>query len=288
MPDSSSKPSSSPAHPFPSDCRTTEAKAFDTEEYWQNRLTRTYDLDGVGFTGMSRSYNRWLYRVRRSNFLRIVGRYNLGASPRVLDVGSGTGFYVDLWREVGVANLLGIDITEVAVQRLQSKYPNFTFVQQDIGDPLLQDDTATFEAISAMDVLFHIVDDVKYDRALSNIYRLLKPGGYLFFTGNFLHSDTVRSQHIVHRSMDATRRFLREVGFVVKERQPVFMIMNEPVDSPSSFIRRLWRLVHRVAAYSEASGYVLGLLLFPLELLMTRLASESPTTEILVCRKPST
>jgi hypothetical protein len=143
-----------------------------------------------------------------------------------------------------------------------------------------------FQAVSAMDILFHIVDDNKYKKALYNIYDLICPGGFFFLSGNFLHSETRRSQHIVHRSLSDARQALQDVGFVILDRQPVFMLMNKPVDSTSGLFKKLWPRIYQYASRSEKSGAILGAFLFPIEMMLTRLFSESPTTEIMVCKKP--
>ncbi len=53
-----------------------------------------------------------------------------------------------------------------------------------------------------MDVLFHIVDDEGYARAIRNLAALLAPGGLLVLTENFLHRDTGRARHEVDRSLE--------------------------------------------------------------------------------------
>ena len=63
------------------------------------------------------------------------------ATLDVLDVGSGTGFYIDLWRRLGVRSVTGSDIAEKAVEELSARYPSNRFVRLDIGaeeDPLAE------------------------------------------------------------------------------------------------------------------------------------------------------
>src|SRR5262245_19081086 len=102
-----------------------------------------------------------MYRVRGAVFDRVVSALK-GATWTgipVLDVGSGTGFYVERWRRTGAA-VTGLDLTEVAVEELRRSFPEIPFVRADIGGALEQIPLPAerFQAISAFDVLFHLVD----------------------------------------------------------------------------------------------------------------------------------
>ena len=107
---------------------------FDVAVYWEERLRNNPGITGVGYTSLGRGYNEWLYRIRRRVFLRLMRslKGNWSAN-RVLDVGSGTGFYIQLWKEIGVKSLVGSDLTEISVLNLRAKYPFDTFHQLDIG-----------------------------------------------------------------------------------------------------------------------------------------------------------
>lgn len=75
----------------------------ELRDFWENRLEDDWTESGVGYRALGRPFNTWMYRVREEVFLREVGR--LGPrGARVLDAGSGTGFYVDLW-EIGRAHV---------------------------------------------------------------------------------------------------------------------------------------------------------------------------------------
>jgi hypothetical protein len=49
----------------------------------------------------------------------------------------------------------------------------------------------------------------------------------------------------------------------------------------------MWNILTRLIRQGEFAGFVLGGCLYPLESLLIRLLQESPTTEIVVCRKPA-
>jgi SAM-dependent methyltransferase len=227
-----------------------------------------------------------LYRVRKRVFRRNVGRLPVDFSQaNVLDIGSGVGFYIERWKELGVKHITGADITQVVVQRLSHKYPDSKFVQVDIGGDDAALEGYTFDIISTFDVLFHIVDDARFARAIQNIAARLKPGGLFIFSDNFLHGEPVRVPIQVSRALTDIEQLLRENNLEVVERRPMFVLMANPIDSNNTFLKLFWRLVAGLAARSEALGFMIGAILYPVELLCTALLRESPTTEMMICRK---
>ncbi len=259
---------------------------FDSREYWEQRLRVNAGLDGVGYLALGQGFNRWLYKIRRHVFLRQVRALNLPfPSMNVLDVGSGTGFYVNLWCELGVRNITGSDLTAIAVERLLQRYPACHFVQMDIADSNAQLADATFDAVSIFDVLFHIVDDKKFSQAVRNLSRFVKPNGFLLLSDNFLHGDPVRVKHHVSRSLEEMEAVLQQVGFDVLLRAPMFFLMNAPVDSESHLLRWHWRCLERLVPLHEIVGTLWGAALYPLEILCLSMAREGPSTEMMICRK---
>jgi SAM-dependent methyltransferase len=145
----------------------TPSPQFDPAAYWERRL-EPFDLGVVGYSGLGLPYNRWLYRVRSFVFRRAVREIGLPRAARVLDVGSGTGFYLAEWQRAGVRELTGSDLTSIAVNALGERYPRVPLVRWDVADePPFP--PASLDAISAFDVLFHIVDDGRYRAALANL-----------------------------------------------------------------------------------------------------------------------
>ena len=256
-------------------------------DYWESRLNETFSLEGVGYLGLGKQYNTWLYRVRRRVFLGVMRQ--VGADyprSRVLDVGSGTGFYVALWQTLGVKDLVGLDITHTARQQLASRFPDYRFFTLDIGAPI-DWPAGSFDLASAFDVLFHIVDDTAYAQAIANLAMLLKPGGWLIFSENFLHGQPRSASHQVSRTLRQIERLLADAGFEVVMRTPFLYLMNAPVDSASRLRTLLWRAIRFIASRGELPGWLIGAVLYPIEVLLVSLCAESPTTEIMVCRRRS-
>jgi SAM-dependent methyltransferase len=254
--------------------------------YWEQRLTRNYSLAGVGWSQLGTGFNRWLYRVRRHLFMETLRPFlNAPGSARVLDIGSGTGFYVDRWHELGVRTVTGTDITQAAVDRLSDRYPADRFLRFDAGAEALPFEPASFDAVSAMDVLFHIMDDERFARAFRNVSRLLKPGGVFVFSENGVHGNELRTSHWVSRPLADIEALLAESGLELQVRRPMFVLLNAPVDSRSRTLNRSWRYVKRLAMTHRALGTAVGAILYPLERALVSRVQEGPSTELFVCRR---
>jgi SAM-dependent methyltransferase len=265
-------------------------RGFHPAEYWERRLAADFTLSGVGFRRLGPSYNRWAYRVRRARFMDMV-RTHVSSPGAVLDVGSGTGFYVACWEEMGAAAITGLDLTRTAVQALQRRYSQHRFVNADIGTNLadlvcagLQ--PAAFDTVSAMDVLFHLVDDEAYARALANVRSLLRPGGLFVCSEMLVHGQPRHAKHCAFRTLPAIEQMLAGAGLELVDRRPLFVLMNDPVDARHGALRALWYAAAAVVGTSDRLGEFVGRRLYPWELLLTRSRRESPTTELVVCRAP--
>jgi SAM-dependent methyltransferase len=263
---------------------------IDVRQYWEQRFEGGPSLATVGWLGLGPTYNQWLYRVRATIFRRRVRRALreqaiAPATARVLDVGSGSGFYIDRWHQLGIRDIQGCDLTTAAVEKLRETYAEHTFAQADIGDAALEYAPSGYDAISCMDVLFHIVDDARYAQALRNCAQLLRVGGMLIFSDNFLHGATQRGAHQVSRSLSEIEAALKDAGLSVYQRRPMFVLMNAPVDSNGRAIQRFWSLLTRVVRRGEAAAFIVGMLLYPIELLLCSVLIESPSTELMICIK---
>jgi SAM-dependent methyltransferase len=258
---------------------------FDPAAYWDARLATSSELADVGHWRLGEQFNVWMYRIRRRVFRRAVTPH-LATIRTAIDIGAGSGFYIDQWHEFGIAQVRACDIAKPALERLCRKYPEVEFAQLDIGDPPQTLPEWRANAISAFDLMFHIVDDARFERALRNMFSLLEPGGILFLTDNLISGPTQRNEHHVSRNRAEIVVGLRSAGFEILASHPSFVLMNEPVDRAHPLHLKAWSLLARVLRRQPALGNLLGAMLFPLELVAVRAVRRSPSTELLVCRRP--
>lgn len=256
----------------------------DHSAFWEDRLDDDWTESGVGYKALGLSFNSWMYKAREEVFLREAGRTGIDRSSRILDVGSGTGLYLRWWERMRPAEVVGSDLTSSAVRNLRQHFPDKQVEQLDIAAGTGPFEPASFDVVSCMDVLFHITDDDKYRSALANISRLLKPGGRFVFTENFVHRTHDRSAHQTNRSLAWITEALDDADLTLEHRVPHLVLMNAQVDAPWVW-RKAWGGMLRAATLTEFTGNLAGATLYPVERMLARRLTESPTTELAIATR---
>jgi SAM-dependent methyltransferase len=261
---------------------------IDAKDYWESLHRKNYGLTSVGYIGVGKPFNAWMYRVRRRVFRKTMQPFLPERNDlEILDIGSGTGFYLERWRELGFQKVSGSDVSEMAVERLRERYPAFDIAQLDIGEDPAGLTGRRFDIVSIVDVLFHITSERKYRQAFLNLAKLVKPGGILVFSENFVHQTGPREAQQVNRSIAEIGSLLENAGFEPLARRPMFVFMNYPVDSTSRLHGLCWRTLVLAMAAWHPLGAIVGAILYPLELVLVSRLKEGPSTELMVCRKSS-
>jgi SAM-dependent methyltransferase len=117
------------------------------------------------------------FQARNRIILRMFHQYVTDqASPRVLEVGCGTGFVLQRLAAEGRYQLIGLEEHLAGLRHAQARLPSVEFVQADARDLPYESE---FDAIGAFDVIEHIDDD---GAVLASIHRALKPDGIVVLT----------------------------------------------------------------------------------------------------------
>lgn len=199
-------------------------RKYEPRQYWNRRLAESFNLRGVGNIGFSEGYNKWLYR-RKERCIEASLRDVTITDRRVLDIGCGTGFFVQWYRERG-AFVCGLDITQASVERLTRQFGGEFYVQ-DIADPRYEPH-GLFDFVNVWDVLYHIVSPAGFQQAIQNIAKSLKPGGLLLVTDWLAGSNDVRiADHVQARCLATYRQVLPE-HFEEREVYPLYRFLNRP------------------------------------------------------------
>lgn len=93
-----------------------------------------------------------------------------------MDVACGTGYLAGCASKSGIADVTGLDMTDAMLDVARANYPGVKFVQGRSESLPFAD--STFECVYICTAIVYFVD---IPRALREIYRVLKPGGFLAF-----------------------------------------------------------------------------------------------------------
>jgi SAM-dependent methyltransferase len=163
-----------------------DAKRF-FESWHQASPESLSDADTIA-SARSALATRFHYNAVENSIIDCLAARALPTPLRVLDVGSGAGHWIDFYLEVfGAEEVVGLEISEPAVRVLERRYastPVVTVVEADVADPAFALGRE-FDVVNAIGVMFHIVEDERWERAVAALGRHLAPGGALVIGGQF-------------------------------------------------------------------------------------------------------
>jgi 2-polyprenyl-3-methyl-5-hydroxy-6-metoxy-1,4-benzoquinol methylase len=270
---------------------------YQPQSFWENRLSSAkLDVDLVGHSGLGLIYNRWLYRTRFSALNR--GLKRLGIRPQgksIIDVGVGSGAYIPFWQESGTKNITGLDITTSSVRTLQHTYSDLRFDQIDIAGDMLAVQNGPFDIVTAFDVLFHIVDDKSFSRAIGNLASLAQPGGWVILSDSFCQHPWGPTFHEYHRSAGRYLAELKTNHLELVHQEPIFFTMTTVLCLQEYFFFRVLqastaitlKLVRRIARgrRTEWANHAIGAPLYLLDKSIGKISNKGPSLKYWFCRK---
>ena len=265
------------------------APVYDPAAFWESRLRHHFDMIGVGYSRLGWPFNLALYRQRLVVIGRTIRRYRIQvAGADLVELGPGTGYFIDEWQRRGIGSLVGLDITAVVTERLTEKYPAYRFFEADVSEPWPLPD-ASADIVTAFDVLFHITDDDRFAAALREAGRVIRPGGLLLVSDLFLHGQPFRGFHQASRTLAQYRTCLADAGFEVLGRMPIFVTMHPALDLPAGRLSRLanswWTGTEQRLMAEPKRGYRLGRVLGWIDRAVTKVCWGGPSTELLIARR---
>jgi len=211
---------------------------YEPKKYWEDRLKTNFDITGVGCLGFNETYNKYLHSLKLSSLGMILDGHAVIEGKYVLDIGCGTGFFVDYYSRKGAKKITGVDITKVSILKLREKYPHYNFLVADIGSPNIYL-KERFNIVNAFDVLYHIVDDAKFKTALHNISSLCAKGGYVLITDYFCKKDIIPATHVHHRSLRTYENELSKGGIKIVDIIPMYYLMNRRFHLPNFMLNKI-------------------------------------------------
>ena len=139
----------------------------------------------------SPSRNRLLFQEHRLTAAKFIEYFrDLDVTLSVLDAGCGDGFWMEILRDLGFSDLLGIDLSYTLLMRARSK--GLRVAQCSVSSMNFR---RKFDIILMCDVLEHLPDVA---RALNNVRSALKETGILYLIVPVYDSLSSRFQRFVH------------------------------------------------------------------------------------------
>ncbi|MBK6388080.1 MAG: class I SAM-dependent methyltransferase [Rhodoferax sp.] len=143
------------------------------------------------------------------------------AWQQLLEVAAGSGAWMDFWNTQGVTDYLGIDLSERAIDGLKRRFPQYRFLQRDLNDPGLANAVGVaYDCVSAIDVLYHVIDDERFRAVVADLASVLKPDGLLIIHEQFLHGPARDHGYIRWRSLRHYEEVLNTAGFEILAGPP--------------------------------------------------------------------
>lgn len=285
--------------------RQSDSSTLNAHEYWEKRLSLHPGLAGVGYLGRSRRFLELQYHTRAMHVKRILLANGLSdlTGRSVLDVGSGTGYWLDFWRGLAPRAITGLDFTEVSVKQLRARFPDDVILRADISESLPIADSQHFDIMSVFDVFLHITNNAKFERALANLAKHAASRSWLIISDAIISDaqytapvfrDQAREQDVNRSSRVRTLpdyvEALARHGFQVVRVYPATVILSAPLEAPSALQYRLLAAWWRASRYLERVDpllWALSPLLAVADRLACRLSAgdRAPSAKVLLARK---
>jgi SAM-dependent methyltransferase len=157
-----------------SDRRAVMAQVAEApSDFYDERYRHGYyhrDLLASGYDACVLASLRWAFEVVRARS---------PAPERILDLGCGQGRCMpELAALFPRAQLTGADVSRVGLDLARERFPRAEYLQLD-DDGVVPAPDSSFDLITMVDVIEHVVDAGTESRALN---RLLRPGGWAIIT----------------------------------------------------------------------------------------------------------
>jgi SAM-dependent methyltransferase len=175
------------------------------QEMQQHTYSIMYEVEGTHW---------WFVGRRRiiAGFVEKICREVKDRTPRILDVGCGTGANLEMLSKYGEAE--GVDVSHDALAFCRAR--GLENVRHGEAEKLPYEDGA-FDLVTGLDVVEHLDDDVA---GLREMRRVLRPDGrVLLFVPAFMFLWGVQDDVSHHRrryTLSSLRRVMTEAGFEVE------------------------------------------------------------------------
>lgn len=172
---------------------------YNAANYWGQRLNEYgSDLRGPGEISASHTENTQAYEAARDVFFALCDREAIDfPNAKILEIGTGNGYYVEQLFQHGAKHYMGIDITDAMFNSFRERFPGFAF---QLLDACHQPLPSQYDVIIMIDVTQHITNPDDFSYAMQNVKQHLASNG-VFIVTSYLTGDKKLSFYEVTRSI---------------------------------------------------------------------------------------
>lgn len=155
---------------------------YKPKTFWNELLTNSFDLKGVGHYRLSNEENLKMYEEKKAILISEMDKAGVKVTENtsIVEIGIGVGYWTDFFYSLGAKDYTGNDIAEISIINLQKKYPQYNFILGDISEVKLPE--CRYDLGIIIDVTQHITDDERFASAMDNLWQSLKSGAKLIIT----------------------------------------------------------------------------------------------------------
>lgn len=168
-----------------------------------------------------RFWTRYHYNQVENGIMEIIMKNNLPIKNMcVLDVGSGSGHWLAFFQTCfDEGQLFGVDFSRSALDKLKVKFGSAIGLNHwDISNEIPGDlASCRFDIINAVGIIFHIVDDSKWQKAIKNLSYLLNKSGVLIIGGDFGEATVERGVIRKTRSLQEWRELATDLDLKIMD-----------------------------------------------------------------------
>ena len=179
--------------------------------FWDERHLQHGQLLSGGDLTYDPSTNEGFYAMRLGRLLDIIGASASAVAPlRLLDAGCGKGWFARALTRCG-HQVDGIDTSEAAIEeclRLAVGSDRYMVSRLDAWAP-----TCLYDAVVAIDVLFHLMDDGVWRDSVVNLAALVRLRGLLVLADHDAEADHLWGDYQVTRSRQGYLDVVQPLGF---------------------------------------------------------------------------
>lgn len=152
-----------------------ENKFKEIKEFWLNAGKTELDTDGLKPTA-------------RDPFMQLINEHHiekrLDSASKVLDIGCGEGTSTIRFAK-SCKTIIGVDYSPTLVEQANAKKSGIEFKVGDVLELDKQFPANEFDAIVSIRCLINLPEKEMQYKALDNMFKVLKPGGLLFFSEGY-------------------------------------------------------------------------------------------------------